>query len=78
MLQLKVDPKADAAYVRIANRPVARTREKSDQVNLDYDAKGELVGIEFLDVSDGVNLDDLPYHDELVKLFEGRGFKIYA
>ena len=60
------DAEADAAYVYLTDAPdapVAETRELvPDTVMADYAADGSLVGIEFLWVSDGVELDglDLP------------------
>ena len=81
MLQLKLDPKADAAYVTFSDSPVARTREQSDQIVVDYDEKNNVVGVEVLGISAGVDLDelhDLPEHDELVQLFVDRGIKTYA
>jgi uncharacterized protein YuzE len=60
-MQIKVDQKAEAAYVQITDEPVARTQPKSEQLIVDYDAKGGIVGIEILDIGEGVDLgSDLP------------------
>ena len=68
MIQLKVDQKADAAYVRLTEAKIARTNEVNDQVLIDYDEHGNVVGVELLDISDGVDLGRLA--DELIKLIE--------
>jgi uncharacterized protein YuzE len=68
-LTLELDKAADAAYIQVSNAPVHTTREIDDQRVLDYDEQGEIVGIEFLDVSHGVSLRDLPYRDALAKYF---------
>lgn len=78
-MKLELEESADAAYVRVIERgTVARTRPLDPQRILDYNSRGEIVGIEFLAVSKGVNLDDLPFHDELARLFRRRGFPVFA
>lgn len=69
MITLELDTNANAAYVRIADGAVASSRELDPQRVVDYDAAGQVVGIEFLGVSRGVALHDLPHRDELQKLF---------
>lgn len=77
-MKLRIDRKAGAAYVRLAEGHVARTKELDHARNMDYDATGEVLGIEFLDVSHGVDLSDLPFRPELERLFEERGIRQYA
>lgn len=72
-LKFEMDATADAAYVRISDEPVQATHEISRQRVLDYDARGDVVGIEFLGVSHGVSLRDLPrlpHRDRLARLFD--------
>ena len=69
LFKLELDKKADAVYVRVSDAPVHATREIDEQRIVDYDDQGEIVGIEFLDVSHGVSLRDLPYRDELARHF---------
>jgi uncharacterized protein YuzE len=74
---LQYDREADAAYVEVAGPiqegGVARTEDVSrhDQYErgIDYDAEGRIVGYEFLNVSRGVDLADLPHRDELAAVF---------
>jgi uncharacterized protein YuzE len=75
---LKIDRETDAAYVRIRSAPVARTQALDDRRIVDYEADGEIRGIEFLDVREGVDLRDLPYRPELERLFGDRDIPIYA
>ena len=72
-MKLEIDPEADAAYVRVRDTRISRTSPLDSQRILDYDADGELVGIEFLAIHQGLDLRDLPYHDQLAQLFEGLG-----
>src|SRR6266705_5214227 len=46
--EIEIDEQADAAYVRVAARSVERTEEIADGILLDFDADGELVGVEVL------------------------------
>ncbi len=50
-LTLELDREADAAYVRVTAQPVSTTKELDSQRIVDYDAPGEIVGIEFSAVS---------------------------
>jgi uncharacterized protein YuzE len=54
------DREADALYVRLREGPAARTEELDDFRNVDYDADGRPIGIEFLAASRGVDLRDVP------------------
>lgn len=78
-MELRVDPKVHAAYVRVTGKKVARTVTKTEQINVDYDARGQIVGFEFLDIDDGIDLDQLrsvgPLHDELATLLDAHGLR---
>lgn len=56
---LSIDPEADAAYVQFNSRRIAQTIEIGDARNLDITARGQSVGIEFLNISQGINTQDL-------------------
>ncbi len=75
---LELDRKADAAYVRFSEAPVARTKELDEQRIADYDANGEIVGIEFLSSSNGVDLGRLPHRDALERLFGEQQIRQFA
>ena len=50
-MKLEFDPVADAAYFEISATDVDTTREIEPGIIADYDADGNLVGIEVLSVS---------------------------
>lgn len=79
-LELRHDPQVDAAYVFVAPRGtrVAHTKELDENRNVDFDVNGDIVGIEFLGVSRGVDLSELPYRPELEHLFEEHHFPVFA
>jgi uncharacterized protein YuzE len=77
-MYLTYDQEADAVYVYFSDRPVARTEELSDVVNVDYDSSGDEVGVEFLDVSQGIDLASVPRRSEVAQLLEERHFRLYA
>jgi uncharacterized protein YuzE len=56
----RFSPSADAIYVYLSDQPVAYTRELDDYRLIDYSADGAVVGIEFLAVSGGIDLGDIP------------------
>jgi uncharacterized protein YuzE len=77
-MTVDLDKKADAAYAHIADRPVASSKELDPQRIVDYDAEGEIVGIEFLAVRRGVDLHELPYRDELSRFFGQHEIPVFA
>ena len=57
---------------------VTTTKPLDSQRIVDYDEHGEIVGIEFLAVHQGVDLSELPHRHELEKLFEDHDIPLYA
>lgn len=63
------DPGADAVYVYLREREPderPRTRELRDGCNVDYGRRGRVLGVEFLWVSDGINLEGVPRREEIL------------
>lgn len=77
-IKLELDLGADAAYVGWSDEDVAATRKVDANRLIDVDARGEIVGIEFLHVSGGVDLKGLPHRDELHRLFDEHHIKQFA
>lgn len=77
-MYLTYDEQADAVYVQFRRSTVTRTEELSDSVAVDYDAEGRPLGVEFLNVSFGIDLDQVPRRAQVAKLLEERHFKVYA
>ncbi len=63
-------------YVYFERRAVDHTDELSDRVNVDFAADGAAVGVGFLDVSLGIDLDRAPHRAEVAGLLESRQFRI--
>lgn len=51
MMNIQFDPEADALYITLADREVGESEEVKPGVILDYDARGQVVGVEVLYVS---------------------------
>jgi len=49
-MQLKYDLNVGALYIRLADQPVARTREVDDNTFVDLDESGGVVGIEVVSI----------------------------
>jgi uncharacterized protein YuzE len=62
-LMVEIDEAADVAYLRFGDRPVARTDEFTEAIQVDLDEFDVAVGIELLDLA-----EDLPIA-ELVALY---------
>lgn len=79
MPRMDYDRDADAAYISLRDGATIAYTENLDGTRLiDYADDGEAVGVELLDVSEGVNLDDLPVPDVIVSLLERERIPIFA
>ncbi len=58
-MKVECDPEADAVYIRLRDSEVATTRELDDNLIIDLDKDGKIVGIELLFVSDYLRPEDL-------------------
>jgi uncharacterized protein YuzE len=77
-LKLELDREADAAYVVLEDEDVKNTRKLDQSRLLDIGADGAVVGIEFLNVSGGVDLTNLPRQRELRELLSEHEIKQLA
>ena len=50
-MKLEFDPQTDAAYLELTDAEVEQSREIESGIIMDYDAEGQIVGIEILHVS---------------------------
>ena len=58
-MKLNYHPDTDSLYIDLSERPSVEIREISEGVVLDYDAKGNLVGIDIDNASRKVELKEL-------------------
>jgi uncharacterized protein YuzE len=58
-VKLNYYAETDSLYIGLSEQPSVETREISEGVNLDYDAKGNLVGIDIDNASRKVQMDQL-------------------
>ena len=58
-MKIEYSKDADAIYVYFKEDMVASSKEIEDGVVIDFDAKGQLIGIEVLDVSQRFSLSDI-------------------
>jgi uncharacterized protein YuzE len=58
-MKIEYSKKADALYVHFREVEVAQSKEIQEGVVVDFDAQGQIVGIEVLDASVRVGLRDL-------------------
>jgi uncharacterized protein YuzE len=58
-MKLNYYPETDSLYIDLSDQPSAESREVSEGVVLDYDARGNLVGIDIDNASAKVDLGKL-------------------
>ena len=69
--------KEDAVYIQLLDSKVAYGKDLSDSKHLDFDESDTLVGMAFLNVSEGIDLDLIPNDDsaEVITLLEEHNIK---
>ena len=77
-MQVTYDQGADAIYVHLSRAAVAATVEIRDGVAVDYDTSGRAVGVELLDVSQGIDLTGVPRATEIAALLDAYPFPVSA
>lgn len=58
-MRLKVDKENDALYFRLDESPILESEEVQPGVILDFNSDGKVVGIEILNLSQRISLDQL-------------------
>ena len=59
----------DILYVRLRDAEIARTRNLDHWRNVDLDADGNVVAVEFIDVThEGIELEDVPERETVERL----------
>ncbi|WP_182050135.1 DUF2283 domain-containing protein [Changpingibacter yushuensis] len=63
-VKVEIDKDADAGYIRVSSEPVSRTVELNNNVLVDLDSMGMVVGIEVLGLGTKVPFDEIfrAYH----------------
>ena len=77
---ISYDRDTNALYVRLSGASVARTTSLDDFRMIDYSADGAVVGVEFIDVTAGVDLEDVPFHQKIEDIIgqSGLDIKLFA
>ncbi|MFW6125878.1 MAG: DUF2283 domain-containing protein [Chloroflexota bacterium] len=76
-MRLFYDRDADAAYIYLEEKPYAYGVDIRDDRRVDYAADDTPIGIELLMVSKGVDLDRLPWWQEILGLLQSEGIRGY-
>lgn len=72
------DREADAIYIKLADGHYAYGQDLDDSRRVDFDANGAPIGIELLNVSDGVDVADLPARPAVEAALHRMHIRIYA
>lgn len=77
-MRLEYDKQADAIYIYLSDAPYAYGKDLDNERRIDYAADGSPRGVELLCVSEGVNVSDFPYAQEIVKVLAVNGIRAYS
>ena len=67
---------SDILYVRLREGPITRTRGLDLWRNLDLDAAGRAVAVEFVNATDNLILDDVPERETIERLIREAGIPV--
>lgn len=74
---LEYDESVDAAYLQLTDDPWDHQVRLDDARGINYAADGSVIGIEILSPRrKGVQLDGLPYADDVARVMRSCGFRI--
>jgi len=76
--RLEYSETADAVYIYLRDLPYAFGEDIDHERRVDYAGDNQPIGIELLNVSDGVNLDDLPDREIVEQLLKRHSIKVFA
>ena len=74
-IQLRLDPDAHILYVVVGHsgNMAMETRDLDERRAVDYDLAGDIVGIEFRDIDEGIDLDGVPHASRLARALQIMG-----
>jgi uncharacterized protein YuzE len=58
-MKIKYDKQANALYITLSNGQIKRTIKSGENMLVDMDSKGRVVGVEFYDISKSVSPKNL-------------------
>jgi len=58
-MNIKYDQSSDAVYIRLKESKYSESDEISNNIILDFDKKGNVIGIEILDASNYLDINEL-------------------
>jgi uncharacterized protein YuzE len=58
-MRIKIDEESDALYIRLDESPVVESEEVQPGIILDYNDKGQAIGIEILGIKKRVPMEEL-------------------
>ena len=77
-MHLEHDREADAVYITLREGTYAYGDDLGSERRIDYESSGEPLGIELLNVSHGVDIDDLPESEEVGRLLAAHDIRVFA
>jgi len=78
LLRIEHDVQANALYVYLRDAPYAYGKSLDDARHIDYGADDQPIGVEFLNVSRGVNVDGVPEQRRIGRALEEYNIKVFA
>ena len=70
--------KGDIVYIQLSDKKVAHTKAFDDRRIVDYDNDWNVVGVELIAASAGLDLRGLPEHDRLESEAKVLNFPLYV
>ena len=59
LMKIEYDKEVDTLYICLQEKEVYKTKEIEEGVNIDFDERGKVVGIEIVGATERYNLEDI-------------------
>ena len=72
---VEYDEESDILYVRLLASPISWSKPIDDLRVVDFAQDGRIIGVEFIDVSQGLDLTDIPLRQRIEPLIRNSGLR---
>jgi len=72
-VKVRVDHEASMMYIRLTPAEIRYTEDFGDDRLVDYDDRDRVVGVEFIGIAGGVDIDGLPEPDRIREALVAEG-----
>ena len=78
ILKVSWYPNEDSISIRLSDKAFAHGKDLDDKRHIDYAADDTPIGVVLMDISNGVDISDLPDQKAIEDALDSRNIKVFA